>query len=428
MSLTARILLALAAGIALGAALAAAPAAEVSSLLLAIAEPVGALWLDALRMTIIPLVFAMLVTGVASAAGTAATGGVAARTLLLFALLLLASALFSAAAMSSFLALWPTPAEAAAALRTGAGIEASSSAIPPAAEWLKTLLPTNIVKAAADGAMLSIVIFALIFGFAATRIEAGPRDRLVGFFEAVVDTMLVVVRWVLRLAPIGVFALALVLGARAGLGAAGALAHYVLLVSGVCIGVTLAAYPLVAFMARIPLPAFARAAAPAQAVAFSTQSSLASLPAMIEGVDRHLKVPERISSLVLPLAVSLFRITSPAANLAVAIYVAQLLAIELSALQLGAGILVAAVVSLASVGLPSQVSFFTAVAPVCLAMGVPVEPLALLLAVETIPDIFRTVGNVTGDVAVTGIMAGPESGDEAAGSLAPVADSKGGTR
>lgn len=427
MSLTARIILALAAGIAVGAAIAAAPAAGLASVLLAIAEPIGALWLDALRMTIIPLVFAMLVAGVASAAGTAATGGIAARTLLLFALLLLASALFSAGVMSAFLALWPTPAEAAAALRTGAGIESSVGAtIPPVGDWLKTLLPTNIVKAAADGAMLSIVIFALIFGFAATRIEAGPRKRLVGFFEAVVDTMLVVVHWVLKLAPVGVFALALVVGARAGLGAAGALAHYVLLVSGVCIGVTLAAYPLVALLARTPLGAFARAAAPAQAVAFSTQSSLASLPAMIEGVDRHLKVPERISSLVLPLAVSLFRITSPAANLAVAIYVAQLMGVELSALQLGAGILVAAVVSLASVGLPSQVSFFTAVAPVCLAMGVSVEPLALLLAVETIPDIFRTVGNVTGDVAVTGIMASrSEAGDAPAPALAPIAEREG---
>lgn len=427
MSLTARILLALGAGIALGAGLAAAPTTAFSAVILGIAEPIGALWLDGLRMTIIPLVFAMLVTGVASAAGTAATGGIAARTLLLFALLLLASAMFSVAAMSALLALWPTPAEAAAALRTGAGIEAATGAtIPPVADWLKTLVPTNIVKAAADGAMLSIVIFALIFGFAATRIEAGPRKRLVGFFEAVVDTMLVVVRWVLKLAPVGVFALALVVGARAGLGAAGALAHYVLLVSGVCIGVTLAAYPLVAFAARIPLPAFARAAAPAQAVAFSTQSSLASLPAMIEGVNRHLNVPERISSLVLPLAVSLFRITSPAANLAVAIYVAQLQGVELSALQLGVGILVAAVVSLASVGLPSQVSFFTAVAPVCLAMGVPIEPLAILLAVETIPDIFRTVGNVTGDVAATGLMASRhDASDEAAPSLAPIVDREG---
>jgi Na+/H+-dicarboxylate symporter len=133
---------------------------------------------------------------------------------------------------------------------------------------------------------------------------------------------------------------------------------------------------------------------------------------MVEGARRHMDVPPAASNLVLPLAVSLFRITSPAANLAVAIYLARLNGIELSIATLGAGVLVAAIVSLASVGLPSQVSFFSVVAPVCLVLGAPIELLGLLLAVESIPDIFRTVGNVTADVAVTqiGTADGPTAG------------------
>ena len=140
---------------------------------------------------------------------------------------------------------------------------------------------------------------------------------------------------------------------------------------------------------------------PAQTVAIGTQSSLASLPAMIEGARGPLALPPYVVGITLPLAVSLFRITSPAGNLAVAIYIAGLHGIDLSVWQLAAGVLVAAVVSVSAVGIASAVTFFPLMAPICLAMGLPIELIGLLIAVETIPDIFRTIGNVTGDVAVT---------------------------
>jgi Na+/H+-dicarboxylate symporter len=215
---------------------------------------------------------------------------------------------------------------------------------------------------------------------------------------------MVIVHWVLRLAPIGVFALAAVAGARAGLAAAGALIHYVAIVVTACVTVTLLVYPLVAATSRVGFGRFAKAVAPAQAFAFSTQSSIASLPAMIEATSGPLSVEERVRNMVLPMAVSIFRITSAAANFAVALYVAALHGIEIGPGLFLVGMLVATVVSLAAVGLPSQVSFFTTIGPVCLAMGVPVELLPLLLAVETIPDIFRTVGNVTADIALTLIV------------------------
>jgi proton glutamate symport protein len=116
------------------------------------------------------------------------------------------------------------------------------------------------------------------------------------------------------------------------------------------------------------------------------------------------------------MAVSLFRITSPAANLGVAIYSAHLFGVALQPTALIAGVMVAAVVSLASVGLPGQITFFTTTGPICLVMGVPLELLPILLAVEVIPDIFRTVGNVTADVAVTCLT--PELSDEAPAPMA----------
>jgi Na+/H+-dicarboxylate symporter len=252
--------------------------------------------------------------------------------------------------------------------------------------------------------MVPLVVFALLFGFAVARIGAESKRHIVGFFQAVADTMLVLVHWVLLIGPLGVFALSFALGVRVGLGAASALLHYVLLIVAICLLLTLSVY-LFVVVARIDLKAFARAAAAGQAVAFSTQSSLAALPAMVEGAQQHLRVPARVTGLVLPLAVSLFRYTSPAANLAIALYLAAFYGIEPSLAQLVAAVGVAAVVSLGAVSLPGQVSFFTSCVPICMALGVPLAALPLLLAVEAIPDIFRTVGNVTADVAVTAFVA-----------------------
>jgi Na+/H+-dicarboxylate symporter len=401
MTLTARILVALVLGLGIGAALTPGLLGPVR----AVAPTVGGIWLDALRMTIVPLIFCLLVTGVATAAGTAAAGGLAARTLGLFAVLLISAALFSAVTMPALLAVFPIPAAASQALRAALGQAGQTPALPPLGDWVRSFIPTNPVGAAANGAMVPLVIFALIFGLAVTRIDASLRSHLVGVLEAVVQAMLVIVHWVLWAAPVGVFALALMVGAQAGLGAAGALAHYVGLVCLILIAIILLVYPLAVVGGGMSLGRFAKAAAAAQLVAFSTQSSIASLPAMVEAAQLRLGVPEHVSSLVLPLAVSLFRITSAAANMAVAVYVAALFGVHLGPLTLAGGVVVAAIVSLAAVGLPSQISFFTAIGPICLAMGVPVAALPLLMAVESLPDILRTVGNVTADIAVTGIAA-----------------------
>jgi Na+/H+-dicarboxylate symporter len=402
---------ALVAGLLLGAL--SAQAGSYREPLVQIASTVGGLWLDALKMTVIPLIIALLVTGIVSGADQARAGGIAGRSMLWFVIVLTSSAAFGTLAMPALLEAFPLPASAAEALRAGlASVDSSAAAasVPTVQDWLRSLIPTNPIAAAANDKVLALVVFTAVFAFAVTRIGAEERQAVGRFFKGIQDAMLVVVGWVLWLAPVGVFGLAFAVGAGAGGAAFGALLHYVVLVSIIGIVMTLTAYLIAVLFARWRLGDFSRAMIGPQAVAISTQSSLASLPAMLDA-SRILRVPQRNADVSLPLAVALFRATGPAMNVAVAIYVGHLMGIELHAGNLIAGFAVASIASYWAVSLPGSLSFVTSIAPISLAMGVPIEPLALLIAVEVLPDIFRTLGNVTWDVVVTGAVAGGERDD-----------------
>jgi Na+/H+-dicarboxylate symporter len=409
MSFGTRVVIGLVAGLAVGALLAAVDNPALNHIV-PLLEPLGAVWLNALRMTVIPLVFAMLITGVASAAETAATGRIATRSLLLFVALLTVGALLGMLITPAALAVWPVSAEAAEAFRaTASQGTAVIPQLPPMRDWIVAMVPANPFKSAADGEILPLVIFALFIGFAASRIAPALRAPFLGFFQALMETMLVIVQWVLWAAPVGVFALALAVGSRGGLHVAGTLGQYLVMMCALSVILTLLAYPAIALFGRVSPVRFAKAIAPAQALAISTQSSLATLPAMIECAQKQLGIPERVTSITLPLAVSLFRMTSPMVNISIIIFVAHVYGVHLDAARLAIGVVLAVVTSFAVVGLPGQLSLFNTTVPLSLAMGVPLELLPLLLAVEVIPDIFRTVGNVTTDVVVTAIVARGES-------------------
>lgn len=385
---------ALATGLAAGMGLTDTPAL---AMLLTVAEPMGSLWLRALQLTILPLVVGLVFTGIAQTLAAAGGGALAQRAVALFTVVLLASGAMAALLVPALLAMAPIPSGAVAALRGDGG---APGPVPGLVDILGAMVPENIFAAAAGGAMLPVVVFTALFALAATRIGAAPRQQLAGLFHALAAAMMVVVGWVLALAPLGVFGLAVSLGATSGAEAIGALAHYIAVVSAAG-GVVLASgYGLAVLLARVPPGRFARAMLPVQAVALSTQSSLACLPAMLAAA-RRLGLREPTADFALPLAVAVFRATSPAMNMAVAIYAAHLSGVALSPAALVAGVLVAFLVSLSSVSLPGTISFVVSVGPIAMAMGVPVAPLALLVAVEMLPDIMRTLGNVTMDVAVT---------------------------
>jgi proton glutamate symport protein len=423
-TLTTRILGGLVLGLGLGAALAAAnPAWRADAM--AWTDGLGNVWLDALRMTIIPLVFSLLVIGVAQAAGTAQAGGIAAKALLAFGALLLLSATIGAIATPALLSLWPPPSAAMAALRASAhGGAAAVPPSPPIADWLRSFVPANPIKAAAEGSMASIVVFALVFGLAAAQQNEPRRTALFGFFDATQAAMMTIVGWVLWAAPAGVFLLSLSVGARLGLSAVGLLGQYVIVVSIMCLLAGAMGLVMALVGGRVAPGRLFAALIPVEAMAISTQSSLASMPVMLEATER-LGAPAKVRDLVLPLAVALFRITSPAGNIAVAVYVAHIYGVAVDPLRLAAGVVVAALVSLGAVGVASSITFFTTLVPIFMAMNLPMELLPLLLPVETLPDFSRTVGNVTGDVGVTAWAArwsgavSEQHSDAGAGQTAP---------
>ena len=371
-----------------------------------IIEAFGGLWLNALRMTVVPLVASLVITGIASVTDTAKTGGLVLRAVILFTVLIFFSATLAVLATQGWLALWPLDPAAAQAFVAGIGDQAVAIREPPTfASWLQGLAPQNPVSAAANDNILALVVFVIFFAFAVTQLKPELRDPIVTFFRGVSEAMIVIVQWVLLAGPIGVFALALGVGLHAGFSAAGVLAQYVLIVTGVLAGSTVIAWIIAVTWGGQPIGRFTAAATPVWAIAASTQSSLASLPAMLDAALRNLRIPGRVADVILPLAVAVFRFTSPVGNLAVCFFVAHLYGIEPSLMQIIGAVFVAYAVSIAAVGLPGQVSFIASIAPICIALGVPTEVLGILIAVEVIPDIFRTLGNVTGDLAATSILA-----------------------
>ena len=367
------------------------------------ASMVGGLWLNALKMTVIPLIVALLVTGVAKGAEAARGGRIAGRSVLWFVVVCTGSAIFGTLMMMFLTDAFPLPQAAAEALRVGlAGIDpgAASAPVPAIADFFSGIVPGNVVFAASNGDVLPLVVFALLFALAVATLQKQRREALVGFFDAVGDALLVIIGWVLRIAPIGVFALAFTLGASAGGAAFAGVLHYIVLVSILGIMVTLVGYPIAILFGGIGAAKFTRLMLAPQTVAISTRSSLASLPAML-ATARLLDIRDRVADITLPVAVALFRATGPAMNVGVALYVAHWLGHEPSLTQVIAATAVASVISYGAVSLPGEVSFISSIAPIAMALGIPIAPLALLVAVEMIPDIVRTLGNVTLDVSVT---------------------------
>jgi len=370
------------------------------------ASVVGTLWLNALKMTVIPLIVALLVTGIARTTEAARGGRIAAASVTFFLITYLCSATLGAFLTPVLTSFFPLPETAAEAMRAGlASVDASaaSAAVPKAQDFVRNLIPSNAISAAANGEVLPLVVFTLLFALALTRIAETQRRTVVGLFEALADTLLVVISWVLALAPIGVFALAFALGAGAGSAAFAGLAYYIVLVSSLGVVILIAAYFVAVLIGGQNLGAFARALVAPQSVAISTRSSLASLPAMLAAA-RNLKIRDEVTDVTLPMSVALFRATGPAINIAVLFYVAEWMGLDPSLPQVIAAILVAVLMSLSAVSLPGEISFISSVAPIGIALGIPLGPLALLVAVEMIPDIFRTVGNVTMDVAAATVV------------------------
>jgi proton glutamate symport protein len=386
---------------------------EVRAATLGTADFVGTLWLNGLKMTVIPLVVALLVVGVAKSAEAAQGGRIAGRSVLWSVIFCTASAVFGTVSMLVLTRILPLARSTAAALQQAlAGVEQKTATpLPGIADFFKGVIPPNVFAAANNGDILPIVVFSLLFALAVGRLPPERRASVVELFDAVGEAFIVIIGWVLQFAPLGVLALGFSVGVAAGGSAFAGLGHYIVLISLVGVFVWLFAYPVAVIGGRVRFGAFVRAMIAPQAVAISTRSSLASLPAMLTAA-REIEVRDQVADVSLPIAVALFRATGPAMNIAVAMYVAHWLGLHPSLAQIVAATAVGAVMSYGAISLPGEVSYISSIAPIALALGVPIAPLGLLVAVEMIPDIFRTVGNVNFDVALATVVNRSPGGDQ----------------
>ena len=355
-------------------------------------EPLGTLWINAIRMPVLPLIVTMLIASIAGSKDTRAIGTLGARTLgVMIALLSLFAIIMVPLATVLLGGLTFDPASTAA-LREAARFDPALLQQVSLKEWLLALVPNNPIRAAADGALLPLVIFSLAYGMALSRVRDEIRETHVRFCQGVADAMATIIRWVVVVAPIGVFALAISVGARLGAAAAGAIIVYIL-ACVICLSVAIALLYLISTrLGRVPLKVFAPAVLPAQTIAFTSRSSLAALPVLLNDAPK-LGLSSSVAGFVLPLCASIFKLNSPITWPLGAVLVSQLYGVEFGGTNLVIFGIGCVILSLTVPGIPSG-GFFVQ-APLYLAVGLPPEGLGILIAVDFIPDLFKTTLNLT---------------------------------
>jgi proton glutamate symport protein len=401
MSSSARILLGLALGLIGGIGFSLLDASSASKLPSMI-EPIGTLWVNAIRMTVIPLLMALMITAIAGQGNTGIVAQLGGKTMALFISMIVASSLFAFLVAPPLIAMLSIDPEASRRLLESTATEnVVSSELPPFRDWLVALIPINPIRAAADNAVLPLMIFTGLFSMALLQIGNEQREHVVGFFSAIKETMFVLIAWIMTLAPIGIFALVFPLAATLGVSAINVLGSFIVIVCVLITTFTLALYPLAVYIGGIKLRDFARALAPAQIIGFSTRSSLAALPACFTATET-LGISSKVSGVVLPIAVTLFKFASPIGRTAGTYFVASLYGIDLTIYEL---FIIAAAIGLFSFYSPAIPSGgLLIMAPVYISLGLPVQGIGILIAIDLIVDMFITAANVSANVTVAAIL------------------------
>jgi Na+/H+-dicarboxylate symporter len=395
------VLLGFASGILLG--LAARAVAALNPVIDA-ADVAGTLFINAIRMIVIPLVIGMLIAGLGSASGAGVLTNLRSRLILLIALPV-AAAVFALFAGQALLAVVPVDPLAAATVRDSASPGAAGATVTPTLRsWLIDLVPVNPIKAAADGALLPLIVFTIPFALAVSRLPDERRLAVTRFFGGLADALLIVVRWIVAFAPIGVLALTAPIVARLGLSVAGQLINYIA-VSVALTGIALAiiVYPLASLFGRVTIGSFARACVPAQSLAISSRSTMATLPAMMDAA-RSLGVAEAIVAVVTPLAATMLRVGAAVGQMIAVLFAARLFTVALTPAQMASVLVTTIVTTVASPGVPG--GSIIVMTPVLVAANIPAGAIGILLGADAIPDMVRTMANVTGGIAATVIANG----------------------
>lgn len=382
-------------------------AATGAPILLAIADgvaPIGTAFVSLLRMVVFPLVAATLFVGVAGMNNLRQLGRLGVLTVFFFWLTTIAAILIGMGLMKLML---PLAGEAARTVASDvAGVEVPE--LPGPIDFLVGLIPSNPFQAAAEDALLPFIVFTILFASASAALPAEQRQRLLDLANPIAAALIRLVHWILWLAPIGVFALAAPVTARSGWAMLQSLAVFVVaVIIGLGIFVQVIYLPLVMVLGKTRPFTFLKACVGPQIIAFSSTSSAATIPAMLEAAER-LGVSRRASGFVIPLGAALNRSGSALFQGAAVVFLGWLYQVPLPLGAVAGAVLATFLVSLTVASVPSA-SVLT-LAPALGAVGIPLDGLAVLLGVDRIPDMFRTATNVTGDMAAVTVFGSPTQG------------------
>jgi proton glutamate symport protein len=372
-------------------------------------EFVGAIFLNALKMIIVPLITSSIIVGVAGIGSGGNIGALGVRTLLFYAVTTLAAILIGLIAINimkpgyvdgkpagEFLAL-EAPADDISERIEGKGAG-------DVVDLFKRLVPPNIVKAAAEGQMLGLIFFSILFGYFMTRLSHDYAEPLFNFWNGVFNVMMHMTEFIMKFAPIGVFALIAAVIAETGFAAARPLANFALAVLLALLLHSLITLPLLLrFIGRVKPFATMRAMSPALLTAFSTSSSSATLPVTMDTVEEKVGVSNQVSSFVLPLGATVNMNGTALYECAAAMFLAQAYGLELSFGVQFTIVTIALVTSIGVAGVPS--ASLVAIAIILAAVGLPVEAIGVLLVFDRVLDMCRTSVNVWGDACCATIIA-----------------------
>jgi Na+/H+-dicarboxylate symporter len=406
----------LAVGLCAGLALGLAASATQSPVLLALAErwlrPLGLLFMNLLSMVVIPLVATALFAGVARLGDLRRVGRLGARALGFFWGTTLAAIVIGFVVAALFLPLAAITPAAQAALRAAAQADSgfvrqAAEQLPSGARFIVELIPANPVRAAVDGNLLPLIVGTTIFAVAAAALPDEQRHTLTQLADVTTQALIRIVRWVLVLAPLGVFALVAGAVAHFGWALVQTMAVFVLaVVVGLAAFIALVYLPAVRFVARRGVGRFLRAIRAPALMGFSTTSSLASLPVMLAAAETDLGIPLPVASFVVPLGASIGRAGSALFQAIAVLFVARLYG---GALGLGDTFQAGAAVFLTSLTVASVPSAsIVSLAPAFATAGLPLAGLTLLLGLDRIPDMFRTMTNVVGTMTAATVVAALE--------------------
>ena len=402
MSKSVSILVGLVLGLVFGASLSYSGSSVLQGALV-LTEPLGLMWINAIRMTVVPLLVALLVTSIAGRRDTGLVAKVGIQTFGLFLFLVAVSgltALMVAPYLLQSISISPDAVETLIASEASSGERFQN--LPDFRDWLVNLIPVNPIEAAAEGNLLSLMIFTGFFSLALSSLRLEAKENVIAVFVGVKEAMLVLISWVMALAPIGVFSLVFSFSSALGVSAIAALSSFVFIAVGLVLMITGFLYPIAVLGGGVSLKQFAVSCLPAQVVGFSTRSSVAALPATYTAT-KALGISADLSGVVLPLAIAFLKYATPVARTTGAYFIAILYGIDLTVYLL---FILAASISLLSFytpGIPS--ASLLIMTPIFVSLGLPVEGIGILIGVDFIIDMFLTMSNVTANIAAVTVMA-----------------------